>query len=97
MANAIGRLIIQMERAVQECEFTNEDEREKFLEDLARSLPNRLNLTLKTWRANEHERNSASPKPVNPVDSASYADRADALREKGLSAYQQQQRERANA
>lgn len=64
MATATGRLMIVLQGAVQELEFTDDKEREDFLTELADSFPERLRQSLLTWQSN---RRTAKPDPTKPV------------------------------
>jgi hypothetical protein len=64
MSNSIGRIQIAMQGAVQELEFTSESECDEFLDDLSRTLPERLRQNLLTWRANYHDRECTKQRDI---------------------------------
>jgi hypothetical protein len=52
---SLGRLMIRLDGAIRELDFTTEAERDQFIEDLGESLPDRLRQMAATWRANRYD------------------------------------------
>lgn len=68
MNTATGRLIIAMEAAVQGIDFASEDERDRFINHLAATFPERLRQSVLTWRANDRQSSEQKNAPV-PAES----------------------------
>lgn len=59
MSTELGRIFIQLEAVVPELNFRDSSERDEFLSDWAKILPERLRQNVLTWQSNYHNRQCA--------------------------------------
>lgn len=67
MSDAMGRLFIRLQSVVPELDFHSEKERDEFLEDYSKFLPESLRQQTLTWQANKRIRDAQPEPPPKPV------------------------------
>lgn len=66
MSTELGKLFIRLQGVVPELDFSSEKERDEFLAYVNKTLPKRLSQMLKTWQANQAQKEREPVKEAPP-------------------------------